>query len=475
MLFQSSTFILFFCVVFLVYWKLPHRAQNLFLLAASLFFYGSWNAAFLGLIVGSATIDYLCAAAIARSSNERTRKLFLWLAVGASLAILGFFKYANFFVDNFVELARLLGLEASRPVLNIILPVGISFHTFQSMSYTIDVYRRELEPCRRYLDFVLFVAFFPQLVAGPIERGANLLPQVTQPRPPLRLGVVLEAIKLIVVGYAQKVAIADSLAPIADLVFARPAELDSLTLYLGVVAFALQIYCDFAGYSNIARGTAKLLGFRLMKNFEEPYLVANITEFWRRWHISLSQWLRDYLYIPLGGNRRGRARTYANLMTTMLLGGLWHGASWTFVVWGGLHGLYLSVHKALGGRRAGARPEPGGPGESLGRRLLGGFVTFQLVLFAWIFFRAETFEQALDVIRGIGRGSARFSVEALEVLFYVALSFGVDLLLRRRDGRHLTLLFSRRWTVEASALGLLVLWILLVGENDVVPFIYFQF
>ncbi len=467
MLFQSQTFLVFFAVVFLVYWRLPHRAQNLFLLAASLFFYGSWNAAFLGLIIGSATIDYLCAAAIARSEDPRRRRLFLVLAIGASLAILGYFKYANFFVENFVALAQSLGVGVSRPVLNIILPVGISFHTFQSMSYTIDVYRRELVPCRRYLDFVLFVAFFPQLVAGPIERGRRLLPQVMNPRPPLRLGTTVEAVKLIVVGYAQKVAIADTLAPIADSVFARPAELDSLTLYVGLLAFAIQIYCDFAGYSNIARGTAKLLGFELMRNFAEPYLAPNITEFWRRWHISLSQWLRDYLYIPLGGKRRGAARTSLSVMATMRLGGLWHGASWNFVIWGGLHGVYLAAHKALGG---GARAR-----SSRLARFLGWLVTFHAELLAWIFFRAEGFARALDFVQGLAHGTARFSVEALEVAFYPALSFALDRLLRRSAGRPLLVLFSRRWALEASAVGLVILWILIVGVNDVVPFIYFQF
>ena len=492
MLFNSLTFVVFFCVVFLVYWRLPHRAQNLFLLAASLFFYGSWNAAFLGLIIASATIDYLCAAAIARSADPRTRKRWLMLAIGASLTILGFFKYANFFVENFVELSQALGFEASRPVLNIILPVGISFHTFQSMAYTIDVYRREIEPCKRYLDFVLFVAFFPQLVAGPIERARRLLTQVMRPRPRLNVGAIVEGIKLIVVGYAQKVAIADTLAPQVDRAFADPRALDSLALLFALYAFAIQIYCDFAGYSNIARGTARLLGFELMRNFREPYLATNITEFWRRWHISLSSWLRDYLFIPLGGTRRGPRRTMVNLMITMLLGGLWHGAAWTFVVWGGLHGLYLAVHRfvrgslgppgsslasssaaAPGGR---ARLEPGGPRrKSWGRQFLGGIVTFHLVCLAWVFFRAESATDAFAYLAGIGRGTAALERASAVILVYVAASFALDGLLARRGARHLVRLFSRHWALETVGVTALLLVTLLVGENHVVPFIYFQF
>jgi D-alanyl-lipoteichoic acid acyltransferase DltB (MBOAT superfamily) len=470
MLFNSLTFVLFFCVVLALQRRLPHRAQNVFLLAASLFFYGSWNATLVWLIVFSATVDYGCGRAIEARRGTPLARRFLLLSIATNLGLLGWFKYAGFFVESFVDLAQSVGLSVGGPALEIILPVGISFYTFQSMSYSIDVYRGEQRACRDYLDFLLYVSFFPQLVAGPIERARRLLPQIQEPRPRLGLGDTVEGIKLIAVGVLQKVAIADALARTVDRTFARPAEMDTLALVLGVYAFAVQIYCDFSGYSKIARGTARLLGIRLVRNFDEPYLAASITDFWRRWHVSLSAWLRDYLYIPLGGNRKGAGRTYVNLMVTMLLGGLWHGASWNFVLWGGLHGLYLAGHKLLGRESAGASPV---------KRVLGTLATFHLVCFAWIFFRAETFADAGAYVAGLFSGGFATSAAQLEVLFYLGASLALDVLLSRRrraDGTHrLLFLFSRRWVVETTLVTGLLLLALLVGENDVVPFVYFQF
>ncbi|NOT31337.1 MAG: MBOAT family protein [Planctomycetes bacterium] len=466
MLFNSFEFLVFYALVFAVYWRLPHRGQNLLLMTASLFFYGVWNSKILLVLVAAASIDYVCGIWIEDARSERVRRRILIGSIVCSLAVLCFFKYANFFLDNLVETLRLFGLEATRPALRIILPVGISFHTFQAMSYAVDVYRREQKACRNYLDYLLYISFFPQLVAGPIERGARLMPQVESPRARLNLPAKLEGVKLLVVGYLQKVAIADVLAPKADLVFADPSSHSGLTLLLGLYAFAIQIYCDFAGYSNIARGTARLLGFQLMRNFAQPYLASNITEFWRRWHISLSTWLRDYLYIPLGGNRRGQGRTYANLMLTMLLGGLWHGANWTFVVWGGLHGAYLALHKALfGGEGSGGRV----------RRFLGALVTFHLVCLAWIFFRAESFADAWSYLVGFARPGAALTWDELEILPYVGFAFGLDFLLRRRDGKRLSMLLSRGWVLETVFAAALVVFTVLVGENHVLPFVYFQF
>ena len=466
MLFNSLEFLVFFAVVFALYWRLSHRAQNLFLLAASLFFYGSWNARLLLLLVASASIDFFCAIAIEGARTPRARRGFVVVSIVSSLSILGFFKYANFFLDSLVGLLTALGVEAHRPALNVILPVGISFYTFQAMSYALDVYRGELRACRSYGDYLLYISFFPQLVAGPIERATRLLPQVIEPRPRLSLGAKLEAIKLIVVGFAQKVAIADVLATHVDRAFADPDQHGGTTLLFGLYAFAIQIYCDFAGYSNIARGTARLLGFQLMRNFAQPYLAGNITEFWRRWHISLSTWLRDYLYIPLGGNRRGKRRTYVNLMLTMLLGGLWHGANWTFVVWGGLHGLYLAVHKAVFG---------GGSSRGGVRKLVGAIVTFHLVCLAWIFFRAESFGDAWAYLTGFARAGAPPAWDEIEIALYVALALGLDFLLARTDGSRLSFLVSRRWVPETVCLTALVLFTVFVGENHVLPFVYFQF
>ena len=468
MLFNSATFLVFFGVVLLVQRRLPHRPQNLFLLAASLFFYGYWNVELLWLIVFSATVDYLCGRGIEDASGDRRRRALLWTSLVCNLGLLGYFKYAGFFAESFAELLRAFGMQASTPTLEILLPVGISFYTFQSMSYTIDVYRDRQAACRSYPDFLLYVSFFPQLVAGPIERAKRLLPQITHPREPLKTGDLVEASKLIVVGFFQKVAIADTLAPLVDRAFADPGRQDSLSLLLCLYAFAIQIYCDFSGYSKIARGVARLLGIRLVRNFEEPYLARNITEFWRRWHVSLSAWLRDYLYIPLGGNRKGRGRTYVNLMLTMLLGGLWHGASWNFVLWGGLHGLYLAVHKALGRRDSEQR-------TGRAAQVAGALGTFHLVCFAWVFFRAETFADARAYLAGLCELTARFTPTSLEILGYGLVALLLDLALRLRGRGHLLHLVSRNWAVETAFLSLLVLITLVVGENDVVPFIYFQF
>ncbi|MCA8942526.1 MAG: MBOAT family protein [Planctomycetes bacterium] len=471
MLFHSLDFLWFFVIVFAVYWRLGHVAQNWLLVAASMVFYGSWNWQLLGLIVFSASVDFFCGRGIGDTDDRRTQRRWVALSVVSNLGLLAYFKYAGFFVDSFVDLAGALGYELPRVTLDIILPVGISFYSFQSMSYTIDVYRGDLQPTRSYRDFLLYVSFFPQLVAGPIERGRRFLPQVEHARPPLNLASMLEATKLIAIGFLQKVAIADALAPTVDQIFSQPQNVRALPLLFGVYAFAIQIYCDFSGYSKIARGTAQLLGFKLMLNFDEPYLARNITEFWRRWHISLSTWLRDYLYIPLGGNRKGRARTYVNLMLTMLIGGLWHGAAWTFVVWGGLHGLYLAVHKMLHSRR--------GSSSHLVVRVASIVVTFHLVGLTWIFFRAASFDAAWTYLTGMFtiHGWDAWSVDVVEVAGYALLSMSVDVLLVRRKSRtnRILHLFSRRWWLETIAITALVLFVLLVGENQVVPFVYFQF
>lgn len=462
MLFNSFAFLAFFALVLLVYWRLSHRWQNRLLLVASLCFYGAWNERLLLLLVASASIDYACALGMERF--PRARRSFMLVSVVASLSILGFFKYCNFFLDSLYALLASIGLEASRPALEIVLPVGISFYTFQAMSYAVDVYRGELRACRSYPDYLLYVAFFPQLVAGPIERATRLLPQVQNPRPRLNHGARLEGVKLMAVGYFQKVAIADVLASTVDRAFAHPEDSGSLQLWLGLYAFAIQIYCDFAGYSNIARGTARLMGFDLMRNFAEPYLSTNITDFWRRWHISLSTWLRDYLYIPLGGNRHGARRTYANLLITMLLGGLWHGARWTFVVWGGLHGLYLALDRAWFAPRRGTRKGT----------LLGALVTFHLVCLAWIFFRADTFTLAWSYLCGLVGPLGGAGAAELEVVLYLGIALGLERLLVRNP-RRLTKLFARHWALESLGIALLVAVTLWVGENHVVPFIYFQF
>jgi alginate O-acetyltransferase complex protein AlgI len=345
-LFNSIAFLCFLPLVLLGVSALPQRWRNPFLLVASYVFYGAWDWRFLFLLFGTTCVDFWCAGKIFASGAPRTRRRFLLLSLGTNLTVLGFFKYYNFFVGSAVQVLAACGIQASPWTLSVILPVGVSFYTFQSMAYVIDVYRGDMQPAARFRDYALAVAFFPQLVAGPIERISHLLPQLlARVRPaPERIQIGLT---LMMLGFTKKVLIADLLAPEVDRIFSNPAQMSSGLLLKGAYCFALQIYGDFSGYSDIARGVAELLGVRLMKNFEQPYLSQSITEFWRRWHISLSSWLRDYLYISLGGNRRGARITYRNLMLTMLIGGLWHGANWTFVVWGGLHGTYLALERMV--------------------------------------------------------------------------------------------------------------------------------
>lgn len=427
MLFNSYVFWVFLAIVLAIHAPLDRVWRNRVLLVASYVFYGFWDWRFLFLIFASTMIDYVVALGLARAVTTGRRKALLAVSVTANLGILGFFKYFDFFVTQLHALLSGLGAHVTLPMLHVILPVGISFYTFQTMSYTIDVYRRQLEPTRRFFDFALFVAFFPQLVAGPIERASRLLPQILRPRRRTTEDFRYGAYQVLY-GLFLKVVVADNMAAIADAVFASdPAGLSGWEVAAGVYAFAFQIYGDFAGYSSIARGVARWLGYDLMVNFRMPYLSASPSEFWRRWHISLSTWLRDYLYIPLGGNRAGQRRTYVNLSLTMLLGGLWHGAAWTFVVWGAYQGAILVVYRLF--ERRGERVEdkavpraalpaegkavpsaalsaegnpapraaprsanPGRHGWTWGR-VLGVLVMFQLACVGWLFFRAQDLGQ----------------------------------------------------------------------------------
>jgi D-alanyl-lipoteichoic acid acyltransferase DltB (MBOAT superfamily) len=406
----------------------------------------------------------------AATSDDARRRLLLIVSIAVNLGILGLFKYAGFFVDSFAGLVEGLGLSANRPVLDVVLPVGISFYTFQTLGYTIDVYKRRLEAEPNLLVFAVYVAFFPQLVAGPIERATNLLPQLRGERRLPGGESVREGALLILIGLFKKVVIADGLAPVVNEAFANADVASGAALLAGVYAFSLQIYGDFAGYSAIARGTAKLLGVDLVVNFQQPYLSTNITDFWRTWHISLSTWLRDYLYIPLGGNRKGAARTYRNLMLTMLLGGLWHGAAWTFVVWGGLHGVYLAAHRRWRDRRS---------REATSRftvdHALPAIGTFHLVALSWIFFRAETFGQAAAVLRGIltwRPGTVDF--DAFWVLVVLA-SISLLLDIGQRNGASHTALLRLAPAVRGAVYGALLVGIVLFSGQEPVPFIYFQF
>jgi alginate O-acetyltransferase complex protein AlgI len=488
-LFNSVTFFGFFAIVFALYllaFSLPQpkRVQNALLLAASYVFYGAWDWRFLGLLVLSTLIDFVSARRIEDGPREQRRR-WLLLSVISNLGILGFFKYFNFFVGSFVELASAIGWSVSVPTLEIVLPVGISFYTFQTMSYTIDVYQGRLPAARSLGSFALFVVYFPQLVAGPIERATRLLPQLDAERQ-ITWEQLRDGAWLILFGLFKKVVVADNMARIVDPVFGAAGPSGGVATWLAVYAFALQIYADFSGYTDIARGVSKWLGIELMLNFRRPYFSGNPQQFWQRWHISLSQWLRDYLYIPLGGNRGGPAKNYRNLILTMLLGGLWHGASWMFVIWGAIHGGLLVVHRlwqqrisasALAGLRRLAAP-------------LLGVLFFHAVCFAWIFFRARSMGEVGNVLSGLGSDLA-FGLKdgrtlALMLVCAVPLLV-IDLWeelwerLRGKDrpidgfGTGPTFLFTAPAPLRGLVFAILLLELAIIGAPSGTEFIYFQF
>ncbi len=348
MFFDTPIFFVFLAAVVLVYWRLSWRAQNALLLVASYFFYGWWDWRFLILILLSTIVDYHCAHWINQSTNPHRRRILLALSLAVNLGFLGFFKYFNFFQDSLIHVLKALGISYVNPtVLSILLPPGISFYTFQEVAYIVDVYHRRLKPADRLVDYALFISLFPHLIAGPIQRPSHLLPQVQNERT-FDARSFFDGLMLIVFGLFRKCVVADNCALLANAAFSgRLGEPSIPVIAIGTYAFAWQIYGDFSGYSDIARGSAQLMGFHFMVNFRQPYLATSLQDFWRRWHISLSTWLRDYLYIPLGGNRHGEATTYRNLLLTMVIGGLWHGANWTFVAWGAIHGAVLAFERGV--------------------------------------------------------------------------------------------------------------------------------
>ncbi len=392
MLFNSFEFLIFFPVVVTLYFASPYRFRWALLLAASYYFYGSWNWKYLGLIWASTLIDYVAALGMSATASQRSRRAWLAASLIGNLGILFTFKYYNFFRDSAAQLFTRLGLESALPAADLLLPVGISFYTFQSLSYTVDVYTRNRDPERHLGRFALYVAFFPQLVAGPIERSTRLLPQLAQHHD-FEYGRVTSGVRQMGLGLIKKIVIADNLALFVDAVYSTPQEHDAVTLAVATFAFAFQIYCDFSGYSDIAIGSARVMGIELMQNFHRPYFARSVGEFWRRWHISLSTWFRDYVYIPLGGGRVDRARLYVNLMTVFVLSGLWHGANWTFVCWGAVHGACLVLSRATEDARARlALP------KNRVLTVIQIVFTFTIVCAAWVFFRAQTLDDAQFIL-----------------------------------------------------------------------------
>jgi alginate O-acetyltransferase complex protein AlgI len=469
MWFDTPAYAFFLIIVVTVYWRLGRKSQNIFLLAASYFFYGWWDYRFLLLMIASTTIDFFIARKIQQTDHSATRRTLLIVSLVVNFAILGFFKYFNFFADSANHALGLLGLSVSAPLLRIILPPGISFYTFQEVAYIVDVYKRKLPAAESFIDYALFISLFPHLIAGPIQRPGHLLPQVQRERV-FDSGRFFDGIMLILSGLFRKCVVADNCALLANAAFS--GNLGSPTLpvvAIGAYAFAWQIYGDFSGYSDIARGSAQLLGFHFMVNFRQPYLSTSIQDFWRRWHISLSTWLRDYLYIPLGGSAEPGFPTYRNLLLTMLLGGLWHGANWTFVIWGWLHGVALAVERYF--RRAGKFQESIRSAWTWPQRIF----VFHLVCLGWIFFRADSLHLAGTLLRGLGAlaWQSEYTV-ALKFLALFALPlFLLDLYLER-SGEEYFLQERTPMARLAIACGAIVC-IAFFSANQPNAFIYFQF
>lgn len=479
MLFNSIDFAIFLPVVFILYWSIPNKnikLQNILIFVASYVFYGWWDWRFLSLILFSTVLDYTVGILLSKQEDKAKRKILLWISVLVNFGFLGFFKYYNFFVDNFVQAFSFFGYQIPARSLNIILPVGISFYTFQTLSYTIDVYKRKLEPTKDFIQFAAFVSFFPQLVAGPIERAANLMPQFNKIRN-FEYSVAVDGAVLIAYGFFKKLVVADRLAVYVNAYFSNQPEMNSLTAILAVIFFSFQIYCDFSGYSDIARGLAKWFGFELMVNFDRPYFAVSFHQFWKKWHISLSSWFKDYLYIPLGGSRRGNLITYRNLLIVFIVSGFWHGARWTFVVWGALHGFYQLTEHLLSNHREKLFKKF----NSTASRFIGqiGSILFVYVLvcFAWIFFRADSLGQAFTVIDQILHFDFSFDTLKLFALngpLNFVLSLAAIMLLLLFD-------LSINKVMKTSGLFKLlfivcnIILIIYLGKSGEAVFIYFQF
>jgi alginate O-acetyltransferase complex protein AlgI len=471
--FNSLHFVWFFLLFYVAYRLAPHRAQNWLLVAGSYYFYAAWDWRFLSLLIASTAVDYTCALAIHRAEASSRRKALLAVSVVFNLSVLGFFKYFNFFADNLQVLFSTFGWQADFVTLRVLLPIGISFYTFMTMSYVIDVYRRDIAPTRNLIDFAVFVAYFPHLVAGPILRASRLLPQIQAPRR-VTASQVREGLWLIAWGFCLKIFVADNLSALTAAVFAPDEAPSGVNVLLGTYAFAFQILGDFAGYTNVARGTSKLMGIELVENFRFPYLVRTPQEFWRHWHISLSTWLRDYLYIPLGGSRGSAVRTARNLMVTMVLGGLWHGAAWTFVLWGVYQGLLLVIYRAAGGL---PRLSAWTAGSHPLARVTSWLVMFHLTCYGWLIFRAESASQIGAMTASLLGGFQPASLDVDGLLVPLLLHVTPFVLVHAAEARHNDLLVVPRLSpaVRYSVYAATCYLTLLFGNFGGAEFIYFQF
>ncbi len=482
MLFNSIDFAIFLPVVFAIYWlmqRLNLKWQNFFLLLASYYFYASWDWRFLSLIIFSTLVDFGVGLALQKEDQRTNRRVLLWTSILVNLGFLGFFKYYNFFLDNFISAFTFFGQEIKGQSLNIILPVGISFYTFQTLSYTIDVYKQKLEPSKDLIAFAAFVSFFPQLVAGPIERATNLLPQFFKRRI-FQYDQAVDGMRQMLWGLFKKIVIADNCAEYANLIFNNSSEYSGSTLLLGALFFTFQIYGDFSGYSDIAIGTARLFGFKLKQNFAFPYFSRDIAEFWRRWHISLSSWFRDYLYIPLGGSKGNTIVTIRNVLVIFVVSGFWHGANWTFIVWGALNALYFIPLLLLQQNRVNKEVVANDTKLPNLKELIQISCTFLLTVLAWIVFRAENLEHAYSYISGIATKSL-FSIPEFPNRIHAAstLLLCVFLIVIEWIGRQGLYGIENIQQIKTKCLRwllyLVLVFLIFWFQGDKQEFIYFQF
>jgi len=474
MLFNSLPFLEFFIPVYVLYLFLGHRWQNYLLILASCIFYAVWSWKFLAVMFFSITVDYFCARKINDSEDQSTRKSFLVLSITVNFLILGLFKYFNFFSSNLEVLLRGVHLisTASYCHLNIILPLGISFYTFEAISYIMDVYRREVKPAQNYWDYLLFILYFPHLVAGPIMRAKSFLSQIVTPRT-INLNQFYEGCFLFFWGLFEKMYVADNLARIVNPIFSKQGPYEGSMVLVALYAFTFQILCDFDGYSNMARGLGKCMGFDITINFKLPYFASNPREFWQRWHISLSTWLRDYLYIPLGGNRKGEARMYGALLLTMLLGGLWHGASWTFIIWGFYQGVLLIAHRAWTMNSKSPGINTFIKTNSL-KYFLKLIIFFHFIVFGWLLFRSQSLHQALDMMHALF-----FNFKTLDVSLWLTLTgFILPFILVQIwqfKSNDLMVIYKQHWLIKTLIYAFMSYLWLGWGVMNAQEFIYFQF